>query len=195
MIEIDGVEYYTEAQWNKKHRAILKRQRNKGIWREWYIDKKHVQSATFYREDQTRSYNQRELQAARKAQRELIATRKKRLSCRCCGEYFGKYARLMLEDGLCEFCSKDHTAWQWLAITHLAPKKNAKAYGVQHKCWDSENRKWIVSNRIWYYYSHNQVFQVSDDAFEILKDQYIQLFGGWEQIDLEHTKYDGKKWW
>ena len=52
-----------------------------------------------------------------------------------------------------------------------------------------------MCNRIWYYYSHNQFFQVSDDAFEILKDQYIQLFGGWEQIDLEHTKYDGKKWW
>lgn len=48
MIEINGIEYRTESQWNQRHRTILKRQREKGIWQEWYIDKKHTESAQFY---------------------------------------------------------------------------------------------------------------------------------------------------
>ena len=48
---------------------------------------------------------------------------------------------------------------------------------------------------MWYYYSAEQVTKVPDEQFEKLKELYIKTFGGWEEIDLEHTAYDGHKWW
>lgn len=195
MIKIDNVEYLTEAQWNKKHRAILKRQRGKGVYKEWYIDLKHITSATFYREDQTRPYNQRELSVARRQQRELVKTRKARLSCSCCGEYLGRSARYELKGGLCEFCQVDHTAWQWLAYAHMAPTKNAVPYRMYPKFWDPDIRRWEQGDKQYYYYSHKDVRHVSDKRFESLKQQYIKLYGGWEKIDLNHTTYDGRIWW
>lgn len=195
MIKIDNVEYLTESQWNKKHRAILKRQRSKGVYQEWYIDLKHTTGATFYREDQTRPYNQRELSAARRQQRELVKTRKERLSCSCCGEYLGRSARYKLKGGLCEFCQADHTAWQWLAYAHMAPTKNAVAYCIYPEFWNPDIRRWEQGDKQYYYYSYKYVRHVSDTRFEILKQQYIKLYGGWEKIDLEHTAYDGRIWW
>lgn len=195
MIEIDGIEYRTESQWNQRHRAILKRQREKGIWQEWYIDKKHTESAQFYCESQTRPYNQRELQAARKHQRDLIKTRKERLSCKCCREYLGRYAKYELKNGLCEFCREEHTSWQWLSIAHMAPTKDAKAYARYPSFWNPLEREWNTSDKVYYYYKHEQVRKVSDERFERLKAKYIKLFGGWETIDLENTEYNGKKWW
>lgn len=195
MIKIDNVEYLTEAQWNKKHRAILKRQRGKGVYKEWYIDLKHITSATFYREDQTRPYNQRELSVARRQQRELVKTRKARLSCSCCREYLGRSARYELKGGLCEFCQVDHTAWQWLAYAHMAPTKNAVPYRMYPEFWDPDIRRWEQGDKQYYYYSHKDVRHVSDKRFESLKQQYIKLYGGWEKIDLNYTTYDGRIWW
>lgn len=37
--------------------------------------------------------------------------------------------------------------------------------------------------------------QVSQEEYKELKRQYIAKFGGWEKIDLEHTEYNGKKWY
>ena len=202
MIEIDGIEYRTKLQWNQKRRTILEDQKGKGILREWYIDKRHKYtcSARFYSEAQTRPFTQDEWLAFHQKRKELAEERaeerKRSQRCRCCGDDFGAAAKFMLDDdGLCEFCGKEHTAWQWLFYAHLAPKKNAAAYGTRHRCWDSENRRWIESNRVWYYYANDQVVPVNDEVYERLKAKYIELFGGWETIDLEHTTYDGKKWW
>ena len=195
MIEIDGVKYLTEAQWHKKHRAILKRQLEKGVWREWYISPTRTKSAVFYREDQTRPYNKRELSAARRKQRELVKTRQARLTCRCCGKYYGRYARRELVDGLCTFCQKDHTAWQWLSIAHMAVKDGEDAHGHYPTVFDPEIGELVTSEREWFYYNYHQVKPVSEKRFEILKKKYIRLYGGWETIDLAHTLYNGKKWW
>ena len=92
MIIIDGIEMRTAAQWAKKHRAVLKRQLKKGVYRTWNTPGGLV-SADFYSEEQTRPYNKKELRRARKERRDLEKTRKERLSCRCCGEYFGQYAK------------------------------------------------------------------------------------------------------
>ena len=37
--------------------------------------------------------------------------------------------------------------------------------------------------------------EVSEEEYERLKELYIQKFGGWETIDLEHTDYNGQIWW
>ena len=82
MINDNGIELRTEAQWAAKHRAVLKRERGKGLMREWYITQRKTAEAVFYREDQTRPFNQRELRRARKKKRDLERTRKARLSCK-----------------------------------------------------------------------------------------------------------------
>lgn len=66
MINDNGIELRTEAQWAAKHKAVLKRERGKGLMREWYITQRKTAEAVFYREDQTRPFNQRELRRARK---------------------------------------------------------------------------------------------------------------------------------
>ena len=195
MIIIDGTEMRTASQWAKKRRAVLKRQLKKGVSRCWKIPGGDVASATFYREDQTRPYNKKELQRDRSQRRRLEKTRKERLSCRCCGEYFGRDARYELEDGLCDFCRKPHTAWQWLNYAHCAPKTGKEPTGIHPRYWDSETDGWKDSEKKWYYYTDKQVSKISDKRFERLKALYVKAFGGWETIDLEHTDYDGHAWW
>lgn len=195
MIVVDGIEMRTAAQWAKKHRAILKRQLRKGVCRTWNTPGGLV-GAEFYSVEQTRPYNKRELQRARKARRDLEKTRKARLSCRCCGEYFGQYAKYELnDDRLCEFCERPHTAWQWLYHKRCAPKKGEEPVGRHPVYRDAETDKWKESGKEWYYYGAEQVSMVPDKRYEKLKDLYIKMFGGWEEIDLENTKYDGHKWW
>lgn len=47
----------------------------------------------------------------------------------------------------------------------------------------------------WYDYCFAEdTIELSEDEKE-LKRQYIAKFGGWEKIDLEHTEYNGKKWY
>lgn len=195
MIIEDGVALMTEAQWGQKHRAVLKRQRDKGIVKTWYKDPTHKVSATFYREDQTRPYNQREMAKARKRQRDLAKTRKERLSCKCCGAYYGRYARQELEHGLCSFCVDDHTAWQWLRYRKCIPRKGEEPEKVHPKYWDPERETWRESEKGWYYYTSDQVKKVDDRKYTKLKALYVKKFGGWEEIDLETTTYDGRAWW
>lgn len=66
-MEQDGKIYLTENQWRKKHRAVLKRQLDKGIYEEWYINRREMASATYYTEEQTRPYTKRELAAEKAA--------------------------------------------------------------------------------------------------------------------------------
>ena len=195
MIEVDGSILMTEAQWAVKHRAVLKRQLKKGEVREWYIPGGRTAVAAFYCEDQTRPFNRRELQKARKKRREMEKTRKARLSCKCCGEYFGRYAKSELEGGLCSFCRKPHTAWQWLAYKHFTPKKGEEPEGRYPVHWDPAIEDWIESEKEWYYYKASQVSPVDEERFEKLKGLYIKTYGGWETIDLDNTTYDGHKWW
>ena len=195
MIIIDGKEMRTASQWAAKKRAVLKRQLKKGVSRCWKIPGGGDADAVFYSEDQTRPFNKRELQRARNQLRRLEKTRKERLSCRCCGEYFGRDAVYELENGLCDFCRKPHTAWQWLAHKRCAPKTGEEPTGMHPRYWNPETEEWDNSEKEWYYYTAEQVRPVTEKRFEKLKALYIRIFGGWETIDLEHTAYNGHAWW
>lgn len=46
-----------------------------------------------------------------------------------------------------------------------------------------------------YNYQYEDTVIATDDEYERLKAAYIARFGGWETIDLEHTTYDGHKWY
>lgn len=74
----------------------------------------------------------------------------------------------------------ERTSWQWLSIHHCAVRSGEKPH---HR-----------DNGWWYYYK-DQVEPVSDSRYEQLRAKYIDKFGGWEQIDLDHTAYDGRVWY
>lgn len=74
MIEVDGIKLYTEKEWERRHRHVLKRQLGKGVERTWRATPGNV-SAVWYREDQTRPWTDAEV---RRARREAKAKREER---------------------------------------------------------------------------------------------------------------------
>lgn len=174
MIEIDGIPYRTECEWALKRRAVLKRQRDKGEYREWYTPHGYV-SAIWYREDQTRPYNRRELTHARYVARVKRAEAEARREQK---QYAGIY----------------HTAWQWLAEYHRAPITGSVPDPISKRFYDEEYEDWTDGPE-WFYYDGSQTVPVDDALYDRLKALYIEKFGGWKKIDLAHTAYDGSAWW
>lgn len=76
MIEVDGIKLYTEREWERRHRHVLKRQLDKGVKRTWKATPGNV-SATWYREDQTRPWSAAELK--REARRRAEARERAKL--------------------------------------------------------------------------------------------------------------------
>lgn len=87
------------------------------------------------------------------------------------------------------------TAWQWLA----QDKKKVKDKSVPKEFYELICRRdmgeFIKSSRSLYHYSQYDTVEVSKEEYEELKNKYIAKFGSWEKIDLEHTEYNGKKWY
>lgn len=76
-----------------------------------------------------------------------------------------------------------HTAWQWLAIYHRIPRVNAETEAEHYDCGT------------YHYYHLADTNWASDKEYEALKALYIEKYGGWDTIDLDHTTYNGKVWW
>ena len=66
---------------------------------------------------------------------------------------------------------------------------------VRPRYWDPEYETWEESEKDWAYYKASQVKKIDDKRYKKLKDLYVKKFGGWEEIDLENTTYDGRVWW
>ena len=47
----------------------------------------------------------------------------------------------------------------------------------------------------YYYYLERDTEPASGEEYERLKQAYIKEYGGWEHIDLDNTKYNGKPWY
>ena len=75
-IEIDGITYRTENQWEKMHRHIRKQSRHKGVYREWGSPIGGKASAVFYCEQQTRPWSKRELAAAARERKQAREQKK-----------------------------------------------------------------------------------------------------------------------
>lgn len=241
MIVENDIKMLTEAQWNKKHRAILKRQRGKGMYREWRTPR-GMADAVFYRQDQTRPYNKRELQAEkrkksaeRKAKQEQLEkemefqfNRVVEVLDKMCPDPADEdmiYTNMDLLDEAKELleyiryvaiekipkrqknlidCAmtmhaemvqrveqleadyKLHTAWQWLKAGRVV---NDTAIAIL-LIYDIEG-----FSSEWYYYRYIDTHVATKEEYDRLKALYIATYGGWDEIDLEHTTYDGHKWW
>lgn len=68
MIEVDGIELRTAAQWEKKHRHVKKGQLGKGVERAWRSPNGNT-TAMFYREDQTRPWAKKDVEAVNRKRR------------------------------------------------------------------------------------------------------------------------------
>ena len=87
------------------------------------------------------------------------------------------------------------TAWQWLAQDKKKVKYNSEPEERYNWLYDRDTDSFEKAKKPFYYYSEYDTVEVSEEEYEELKSQYISRFGGWEKIDLEHTDYDGRKWY
>ena len=175
MIEVDGEKLYTEAEWERRHRHVLKRQLSKGVVRCWRSPRGD-EFAAWYREDQTRPWNQRELKAAAR-QRAKERARKH-------DEKIAQEARDRAESELLRriaggdvYYGERHTAYQWLA-EGFVPIDEAR--------WRVGNPHEGESHRYCYCQSYD-VRRNPERAAELLAD------APWQHS--EDYCYDGLPWW
>lgn len=121
MIEIDGVELRTAAQWEKKHRHVKKGQLGKGVERTWRSPNGNT-TAMFYNIEQTRPWAKKDVEAVNrrrradaKAKRE--AEERERIESAARAEQHRKdlldcWGAHIDEETLQEG-RRDHTAYQW----------------------------------------------------------------------------------
>lgn len=81
---------------------------------------------------------------------------------------------------------KLHTAWQWLKVGSAV---NDTAIAILF-IYDMEE-----FSSSWYYYRYMDTHAATKEEYNRLKELYIKEYGGWNTIDLDHTTYDGHKWW
>ena len=68
MINIDGIEYRTAAQWEKKRRHVLKGQLKKGVERSWRSPNGN-ETMMFYSVEQTRPWAKKDVEAVNRRRR------------------------------------------------------------------------------------------------------------------------------
>lgn len=92
---------------------------------------------------------------------------------------------------------RPRTAWQWLSEQRRMIRPGARAFPHTYKRhgFNDFDGYYVAGESTWYYYQYADTVITTDDEYEQLKNAYIARFGGWETIDLEHTTYDGHKWY
>lgn len=88
---------------------------------------------------------------------------------------------------------KPRTAWQWLYERRRRIRPGALPFPKSYTLHAREYGEYYETT--WYYYKYADTVVTTDDEYEKLKAAYIEKFGGWEEIDLAHTTYDGHKWY
>lgn len=87
------------------------------------------------------------------------------------------------------------TSWQWLKEDSRKVIENSVPEEKYNWIYDEYSDSFEEASKSFYYYSEYDTIVISDEEYKELKSQYINKFGGWEKIDLEHTDYNGKKWY
>lgn len=139
MIEIDGVELRTAAQWEKKHRHVKKGQLGKGVERTWRSPNGNT-TAMFYNIEQTRPWAKKDVEAVNRRRRADAKAKREADEC----------GRIGVD-------RRDHTAYQWcdLGFVPIAEARwRLTRYG---------------GNSAWYYCSPWDVRYDPDRAKELLE--------------------------
>lgn len=186
MIEIDGVELRTAAQWEKKHRHVKKGQLGKGVERTWRsrTETRPRCSTTSSRRAPGRKRTSRRSTAAaaptpRRSARPMSAGASRAPPARnSIAKTFSIVGGLTSTRKPCRRAGRDHTAYQWcdLGFVPIAEARwRLTRYG---------------GNSAWYYCSPWDVRYDPDRAKELLETgprEYDRLPDG--------RPYDGRPWW
>lgn len=87
------------------------------------------------------------------------------------------------------------TSWQWLKEDRRKVIENAVPEEKYNWIYDEASDSFEEASKDFYYYSEYDTVPISEEEYQKLKDKYISRFGGWKKIDLDHTDYNGKKWY
>lgn len=194
-IEIDGITYRTERQWEKMHRHIRKGSVGKGVQREWYSPY-GKESGVFYRESQTHPWSKAEKSAEKRAkaaarraaeddalaERAREAAREEQLrmhirkatGCPKQGEvactHWGATSDII------KFASCEHTAFQWVNAGFV-PRDDAR---------------WRMSNdyNTFYYCEWYDVRWNPERASELMETAPREV----DRLP-DGNPYNGKSWW
>ena len=91
-----------------------------------------------------------------------------------------------------EFEKDYFTSWQMLRYKRRIPI-DGNDYFL--KKWNIMDDMGEWNEVTYYYYDVKKTREVSDEEYHRLKILYIEKFGGWTSINLDHTNYDGRIWW
>lgn len=183
MIEIDGVELRTAAQWEKKHRHVKKGQLGKGVERTWRSPNGNT-TAMFYSIEQTRPWAKKDVEAVNRKRRadakaKRDAEERERIESAARAEQHRKdLCDCLRVHAIDEAIRRAHTAYQWCDLGFV-PIVEAKWRLTRYG-----------GNSAWYYCSHWDVRYDPDRARELLETgprEYDRLPDG--------RPYDGRPWW
>lgn len=183
-VKSDEVKEYreeTEAAWQKLGYKLRRNAKGHEVkWRA-YADARGKERAIMYTEDEVLPMTERELDRYKKKQKEArheqYVDRKKRI-------------KREEEERKREEEARLQTAWQWLRYEKRAPIDGAQAVPKTYSSWDTPD-----DSKTWYYYAKKDTRPLTDEEYQKMHDSYVEKFGGWAEIDLAHTTYDGHKWW
>ena len=179
MIEIEGEILRTEREWERRHRHVLKSQRDKGVEREWCIKPPNKYAyATWYRESQTKPWNKREREAERRAR----AAERARKHDEQVAEQARKEAEADLLQRICgvKVSGCSHTAWQWV---------DAGFVPIAEARWRRGNPRGGQSGDF-YYCKPYDVRHDPERAAELLKTGPLEC-----NFLPDGRPYNGRPWW
>lgn len=165
----------TELNWQKEHYKLRRNAKGHKV-RSAYGESYYV-----YTEKEVLPMTERELDRYKKKQKEARH------------EYYVGYKKekkAQEERERREEEARLQTAWQWLRYEKRAPVGGAQAVPKTYSSWDTPD-----DSKTWYYYAKRDTRPLTDEEYQKLHDSYVAKFGGWAEIDLAHTTYDGHKWW
>lgn len=90
------------------------------------------------------------------------------------------------------------TAYQWLHDCHRKIINPNNGFHAEKYCYDDSainDDPFYLAAMPYYYYLERDTKPVDEAEYERLKREYIKEYGGWEHIDLDNTKYNGKPWY
>lgn len=166
----------TEKQWLKKQRQL--RKKAVGEWIRWSNHYGGGQ-ALYFSEEQTKVMSKTERMRRSKAKKKAKLEEEKK-----------RQLELEYENA--------RTSYQWLHDCHRKIINPDNGFHAEKYRYDNDNSAddpFYLAEMPYYYYLERDTEPVSDEEYERLKQAYIEEYGGWEHIDLDNTKYNGKPWY
>ena len=112
--------------------------------------------------------------------------------------HYGGGQALYFSEEQTKVMSNARTSYQWLHDCHRKIINPDNGFHAEKYRYDNDNSAddpFYLAEMPYYYYLERDTEPVSDEEYERLKQAYIKEYGGWEHIDLENTKYNGKPWY